>query len=77
MDKDETYGEMPESKREELCPHGEDLITEQTLNFLKVTIRTPAFHLDREGALMMYAEKLGWSEEEVEKYRRLLIADGM
>ena len=74
---EEIYGEMPEKKRSELCPHGEDLITEQTLNFLKVTIRTPGFHLDREGALAMYAGKLGWSEDEVEKYRRLLIADGM
>ena len=69
--------DMPEKKRKELCPHGEDLITEQTLNFLKVTIRTPGFHLDREGALAVYSEKLGWSAEEVEKYRKLLIEDGM
>ena len=74
---EEIYGEMSDKKREELCPHGEDLVTEQTLNFIKVTIRTPGFHLDREGALAMYAEKLGWSAEEVDKYRKLLEKDGM
>ena len=74
---DEIYGEMSDKKRKELCPHGEDLMTEQTLNFIKVTIRNPAFHLDREGALAMFTEKLGWTQEETDKYRSLLIADGM
>ena len=67
----------PKTSEKSFVPHGEDLITEQTLNFIKVAIRTPAFHLDREGALEMYADKLGWTPEETDKYRRLLIADGM
>ena len=77
MDEKENYGEMSDKKREELCPHGEDLVTEQMLNFIKTAIRTPSFHLDREGVLAMYAGKLGWTSEETDKYRRLLTADGM